>query len=182
MTAQVSDGLKFEGRWHRLSCEPLITWLSRRKNNSLRFRRLSTARSRGYGAQWEIHNGRLYLIAISGTFADGSPVTLESLFVNYSKQYLDSVGANDSSNAGPGAFAFWVTGTLSCSLGKLMKYEHAGYSSIHEGEMQFHMKDGFLLGTKVLQQREMPRWKTDDDMDDFPDDNSSKFDDLNTTG
>ena len=177
MTAQVSDGLKFEDRWYGLSCEPLITWLWRRKNKGLRFRRTSTACSRGYGAKWALHNGRLYLTSISGTFADGSPVTLESLFVNYSKQYLDSVGANDPFNAGPGAFAFWVTGTLRCSFGKLLRYEHAGYSSIYEGEIHLCMEDGFLIGTRIVH-REPPRRRTGDDLDDFLDSDYSMIDDL----
>lgn len=180
MTAQVSDGLKFEGRWYGLSCEPLITWLWRRKNKGLRFLRTNTACSRGYGATWEIHNGRLYLTKIAGTFVDGTPVTLESLFVNYSKQYLDSVGANDPANAGPGAFAFWVTETLTCSFGKLLQYAHAGYSSIYEKEIYFHMKDGFLLGTRILQ-RELPRRKAGHDIDDFLDSDASEFDDLDMT-
>ena len=112
MTAQVSDSMKFEGRWFSLSCEPLRYWLERRKSRKdrpLRFRPRSTACSRGYFVKWEIARGRLYMTSISGTLMDGSTVTPDALFANYSKQYLDSVGANDPANAGPGTFAFWVT-------------------------------------------------------------------------
>lgn len=162
MTAQISDRLKFEGRFFSLSCEPLITWLWRRKNKGLRFQRSSSACSRGYGAEWEIHQGRLYMSSIAGTLSDGSPATLASIFANYSKQYLDSVGANDPANAGPGAFAFWVTGTLTCSFGKLLKYKHAGYSSIREGELHLCMKDGFLIGTRIVHCELPLAWPGDD--------------------
>jgi hypothetical protein len=61
MTAQVSDSLLFEGRRFSLSCEPLITWLWRRKNKGLHFKRTNTALSRGYRANWEFQKGRLYM-------------------------------------------------------------------------------------------------------------------------
>lgn len=147
-----------------MSCEPLGTWLWRRKNKGLRFQRMSSACRRGYEAEWEIHKGRLYMSSITGTLSDGSPATFASMFANYSKQYLDSVGANDPANAGPGAFAFWVTGVLSCSFGKLLKYEHAGYASIREGELHLRMKDGFLIGTRIVH-RELPIAGPDDELD-----------------
>lgn len=162
MTAQAADLLIFEGRQYGLSCEPLTTWLWRRKNKSLRFQRMSTAVSRGYLSSWEINRGRLYLSSIRGTLIDGEPATLDSLFVNYSKQYLDSVGANDESNQGPGAFAFWVTGTLVCSFGNLLWYEHAGYESIHEFDLHLWVVDGFLRGTRIVQ-RQAPRGVSADD-------------------
>ena len=156
MTAQSSDPIRFEGRWYSLSCEPLINWLWRRKNKGLRFQRTNTACARGYQAEWLIERGRLYLASISGTMIDGSPITLDALFANYSKQYLDSVGANDPANAGPGAFAFWVTGTVGCRFGSLLRYVHAGYSSVYSGELHLCMQDGFLVGSRIVH-HERPR-------------------------
>lgn len=176
MTAQVSDSLIFEGRGFSLSCEPLITWLWRRKNRGLQFRMSNTACSRGYSSTWEIQRGRLYLTSISGTLRDGTAATLESLFVNYSKQYLDSVGANDPANAGPGAFAFWVTGTLRCSFGKLLKYEHMGYSSIHEGALHLCMQDGFLIGSRIVHRELRKRPPKVDVEDEFDESEDSEFD------
>jgi hypothetical protein len=163
MTAQASDSLKFEGRWFGLSCEPLRDWLDRpknRKNKTLRFRAASSACWRGYGARWEIARGRLYMTSIGGTLSDGSPVTPAVLFANYSKQYLDSVGANDPENAGPGTFAFWVTGLIWCSFGRLVRYEHMGYESIYEGQLHLVMKDGFLIGQRIVH-REVPKKKSE---------------------
>jgi hypothetical protein len=150
MTAQIGDRLLFEGRRFNLSCEPLITWLWRRKNKGLQFRRSHTACRRGYTSRWEIHRGRLYITSISGTLRDGTAATLDSLFVNYSRQYLDSVGANDPANAGPGAYAFWVTGTLRCSFGELLNYFHGGYASTYEGELLLSFKEGFLVGQRIV--------------------------------
>ena len=151
MTAQVGDGLKFEGRRFSLDCEPLAAWLSRRKNKTLTFRRRHTACWRGYVATWEVFRGRLYLTSISGTLSSGSAASVEALFANYTDQYLDSVGANDPANAGPGAFAFWVTGTLWCSFGPLLKYEHTGYASIRQSELHLVMREGFLIGSRIVQ-------------------------------
>lgn len=170
MTAQVGDSLGFEGRRFSLACEPLADWLSRRKNKALRFRQRHTACSRGYVARWEVSRGRLYLASIAGTLSGGTVASLDALFVHHSKQSLDSVGANAPANAGPGAFAFWVTGTLCCALGPLLKYAHTGYESISQRELHLVMRDGFLIGTRIVQ-REMPRdqgtWDVDDDLMDI---------------
>jgi len=150
MTAQISDSLNFDGRRFSLSCEPLGIWLDRRKNSALRFKRINTACWRGYRAGWEIARGRLYLRDFAASWPDGKPATLQALFGNYSHQYLDSVGANDPANAGPGAFAFWVTGTMCCRFGKTLQYVHMDYESITEGELQLVMKDGFLVGQRIV--------------------------------
>jgi hypothetical protein len=104
------------------------------------------------------------MTSISGTLSDGSSATLDSLFVNYSKQYLESVGFNDQSSAGSGAFAFWVTGTLRCSFGALLKYEHTGYASIHQGELHLVMEDGFLVGTRIVHRDPKSVRHDDDDL------------------
>lgn len=150
MTAQVTDGLTFEGRRYQLAGEPLADWLCRRKNRQLRFRAKSTACWRGYSARWEVTCGRLYLTSFSASLVDGTPATIDSLFANYSRQYLDSVKADDPSNAGPGRFAFWCTGTFSCPFGELLDYVHAGYESSYEGELLLSFKEGFLVGQHIV--------------------------------
>lgn len=170
MTAQVSDSLEFEGRSFSLSCEPLRNWLQRpknRKDKTLRFRSMSTACRRGYGARWEITGGRLYLTSIHAHLIDGSPVTPAMLFTNYSKQYLDSVGINDPANDGRGTFAFWVSGLIWCSFGRLLRYEHMGYSSVYEGELHLFMKDGFLIGQRIVHREQSKRSELDELEDEF---------------
>jgi hypothetical protein len=128
-------------------------WLYRRKNRkdkALRFSVKSSNCWRGYVAEWEISRGRLYLTSIKGKLADGSDATSSALFKNYSSQYLDSLGANDPANAGPGTFAFWVSGWMSYSFGQLLSYAHMGYGGIYEGQLFLLMKEGFLVGQQIV--------------------------------
>lgn len=150
MTAQVTDNLTFEGRGYQLASEPLAGWLYRRKNRQLHFRAQHTACSRGYSASWEVASGRLYLTSFSAHLDDGTSATIDSLFANYSRQYLDSVKADDPSNAGPGRFAFWCTGTLRCPFGARLKYVHSGYGSTYERDLLLNFEDGFLVGQRIV--------------------------------
>ena len=151
MTAQFADAIKFEGRMFELAGEPLAFWLERRKNKGLRFRREHTGLSRGYVSSWEVAKGRLYLTKFSAHMADGTMATVDALFKNYSSQYLDSVKAVDPSNAGLGQFAFWLTATMRCPLGKLIDYKHDGYSSVRERDLMLEFRDGFLVGSRIIE-------------------------------
>ncbi|WIV99680.1 AAA family ATPase [Kinneretia aquatilis] len=99
MTAQVSDVLCIEGHRRPLICEPLLGWLLRKKNRPLRLKRRTTACSRGYVAEWAIFNGRLFLTHVHGQWRDGSVVVANELFIHYSSQYFESVGARSPDNA-----------------------------------------------------------------------------------
>jgi hypothetical protein len=153
MTAQISDHILFEGRHFSLASEPLAAWLDRRKNRHLRFRRTSTACSRGYGAAWEVARGRLYLTKFVASLADGTPASMETLFANYTDQFYASVNACAPENAGPGRFAFWFTGMLRCPMGKQLAYRHYGYGSIFERDLCLCFKDGYLIGSRIVDNR-----------------------------
>lgn len=150
MTAQVSDVLYIEGHRRPLICEPLLGWLLRKKNRPLRLKRRTTACSRGYVAEWAIFNGRLFLTHVHGQWRDGSVVVANELFIHYSSQYFESVGARSPDNAGPGHFAFWVDGRLACSVGTLLCYSHAGYESVYEKTLELHVRQGFLVGQRLI--------------------------------
>lgn len=77
MTAQLTDGIKFEGRVFEMASEPLAFWLARRKNIALRFRRIHTVLSRGYVSSWEVSKGRLYLTKFTAEMVYGTPVTVK---------------------------------------------------------------------------------------------------------
>lgn len=150
MTAQISDTILIEGYKRLLYGEPLYSWLARRNNKALRFQRQSTACWRGYVAEWQVFNGRLFLKSIQGRHQDGSVIQIEDLFVHYSREYLDSVKAYAPSNAGPGQFAFWFSGCLECPVGKLQSYAHMGYMSVHEKMLVLHVHNGFVTGQHII--------------------------------
>ena len=150
MTAQGGDNIIFEGRRLVLASEPLASWLERRKNKNIHFRRKSTAVSRGYLALWEIARGRLYLTRLLASLPDGTPASMDALFENYTEQFYESVKAYAPENAGPGRFAFWYTGGLVCPLGKMLVYKHYGYGSIFERELVLCIREGYLIGSRIV--------------------------------
>jgi len=150
MTAQGGDNIVFEDRRLVLASEPLASWLGRRKNKNIYFRRKSTAVSRGYLALWEIARGRLYLTRLLASLPDGSPASVDALFENYTDQFFASVKAYAPENAGPGRFAFWYSGPLICPLGKMLVYKHYGYGSIFERELVLCIREGYLIGSRIV--------------------------------
>lgn len=170
MTAQVPDLILFEGRWMDLECEPLASWLDRRKNRQLRFRARTTACWRGYQARWKVDRGRLYLTRFSARLRNGRFAGLPTLFENYSAEFYAQNGANDPANQGPGRFAFWVTGIVRCSIGRLRHYVHAGYESIYEAELQLVFDRGFLVGQRIVWHDDIETpWEETDEWDDLED-------------
>ena len=41
-------------------------------------------------------------------------------------------------------FAGWVSGDLKCPYGKMLKYDHAGFSSVREHELILTFENGIL--------------------------------------
>lgn len=154
MTAQVPDSIFCEGCWRELACEPLRPWLARRKNSHLRFRPGSSACQRGYRSEWMVERGRLFLTRFSARLPNGQAAEMSMLFENYSVQFYKDCHANESENQGPGRFAFWVTGTLRCRLGRLLRYEHMGYESLYEAELHLVFDRGLLVGQRIVHHSE----------------------------
>lgn len=156
MTAQISDDLWFDGRHFRLADEPLEPWLCRRKNRRIRFHRVSTACTRGYTAAWAIYRGRLYMTDFHATLPDGGPVTMDTLFGNYTDAFYASARAYAPENEGPGVFAFWFTGGLICPFGGRLLYQHYGYGSVYQYELCLNIRDGYLLGSRIVDYTPLP--------------------------
>lgn len=149
MTAQVMDEIRFEGRRFALAADPLAPWLGRRKNRRLRFGVTSSVCWRGYRCGWEVYSGRLYLTWFEPSIRGPHTPSLHMLFENYSEQYYAGVGKGDPSYAGAGAFAFWVTDTLSCPLCELLEYHHIGFASVWEKTLLLHFEEGVLVGSQI---------------------------------
>jgi hypothetical protein len=134
MTAQVPEHLSYQGQNLRLFSEPLYSWLARRRNKHIRFKRRNTANGRGYSGHWEIIEDRLYLVSIRGTFSDGRDVTLGDLFPESPAR----------------VFANWVSGEILCPMGKILGYSHSGYSSIYESSLFLRFEQGILVGQRTV--------------------------------
>jgi hypothetical protein len=134
MTAQISERLVVDGVAMRMGTEPLAEWLSRRKNRSLRFKRKSTACSRGYVGSWAVSEGHLYLVHIAGELADGSIVTLETLFPGSVQKVLAS----------------WFSGMIDCPEGRMISYRHYGHASVHERSLCLRFHQGVLVDRRSI--------------------------------
>jgi len=87
---------------------------------------------------WDIQDSRLYLIDIAGSYEDGSPATLESLFPGFPDR----------------VFAHWYSGTLRVPQGELLKYRHMGWASTFERDLLIEVEDGVVKAMQVQTNRE----------------------------
>lgn len=137
MTAQEMDTIIIEGEAHHLASEPLEQCWKRHGRERPAFVAPHSACWRGYNSTWEIVDGALYLLDISGTIAApgqaGRPASLPELF--------------------PGepvpVFADWFTGTLRVPGGELLESEHMGYESVWERERQLDLVQGRVVAERM---------------------------------
>lgn len=150
MTAQIHDPVVFHGRRYWLDCEPLAPWLARKRNRNLRFRRTSTACTRGYRSSWEVRGGRLFLTAFVARLLNGRFAGIPTLFQAYSPPFFDSSGLRQHVSGPREVFAFWCTGVVQCHFGPCLEYVHCGYASRHAGEIHLHFEKGLLVGQRIV--------------------------------
>lgn len=137
MTAQASESLLLDGQKVRLCETPLNAYFAL-TGVTPQFQVETTACWRGYIGSWEIKDSRLYLIDIGGSYEDGSPITLESLFPGFPHR----------------VFAHWYSGTLRVPQGELLKYRHMGWASTFERDLLIDVEDGVVKGMQVQQNQE----------------------------
>jgi len=128
MTAQLPERLIFEGLEHAMCSNPLHDYFALGGPRP-DFRHSSTACWRGYVGTWEVIEGRLYLIALTGRLNGGEQATIETVFPGYRER----------------VFAHWVTGTVRLPQGKLLEYVHLGYASTYERDLLLQFRRGELI-------------------------------------
>lgn len=171
MTAQTGDKLTFENRTVSISSEPFAYYLAKMRPE-ISFLMHSTGCWRGYLAEWEIKDDRLYLTSLQGEarILDTEKRRAEKLRLRrLLKQGIITCGDNgkllrearenmtctkkvDIQTLFPGeesVFAGWFTGTIRIKQGKLLKYIHAGYESVYEEDLFLHFCEGILTGRET---------------------------------
>lgn len=83
----------------------------------------STACWRGYQGTWEIKDGQFYLVGLRGRYrmSEGDPI-----------------------------LADWFTGVLRVLKGRLIRYVHMGFGSVHQGEVHIKIENGVVLDSRVI--------------------------------
>jgi len=132
MTAQFPETLHYDGRKLSMCTEPLNDYFAF-ANITPNFASNCTALWRGYVGEWEINDGRLYLIRLSGTLEDGTEASLGSIF----PEFLERV------------FAHWYSGIIRVPQGKILEYVHMGYGSTYEDDLLIEIEKGVVTTTTV---------------------------------
>ena len=132
MTAQFGEILRYRDEDVSLCTEPLGSYFAMGGHNP-GFQKISTALHRGYVGNWEIVDGRLYLVKIEATLMSLREATLEDVFPGF----------------GDRVFAHWYSGTLRIPRGKLLRYVHGGWGSVYERDEMVPIERGVVRGSWV---------------------------------
>jgi len=132
MTAQVTEVLHYKGERLSMRTEPLSDYFAQ-MGHEPEFQRSSSACWRCYVGKWEILLDRLYLVSVSASYADGTAVTLDSLFPGFEDR----------------VFAHWYTGVINIPRGKMTEYVHLGYASRYERDLFLAIENGIVVDTQL---------------------------------
>jgi len=133
MTAQISEKLLYEGEMHSMCSEPLEVYFALGGNNP-GFQSYCTALWRGYVGSWEIIDGRLYLVGLTGTAKDGCEANLATVFPGFPDR----------------VFAHWFSGKVRLPQGKQLEYVHMGYGSTYERDLFLHFDKGVITKKELI--------------------------------
>ena len=132
MTAQISEILHYQGRKRRMCTEPLGDYFAL-ADIKPGFEYSSTALWRGYVGEWDVQDGRLYLIKLTGNLEGGQPASLEAFFPGFPNR----------------VFADWYTGQVRLPMGELVQYVHGGYGSTYEQDLLIDFDQGVVTQTTL---------------------------------
>lgn len=135
-TAQIPDFLIYDGDTLSIYANPLESYFDTHSRPDSIFNRYGynlTACWRGYIGYWELKNDSLYLIELQG---DSTSIDLSLIFQD--RETKDKI------------FADWYDNSILNPYGKLLHYEHMGYSSIYEFEREFVFANGILKEIKYF--------------------------------
>jgi len=136
MTAQIGETLHYRGESLTMATEPLESYFAMGGHNPGLWPS-NTALHRGYEGCWEIVDGRLYLVSLSGSLWGGMKASLESMFPGFPER----------------VFAHWYSGTLRIPRGDRLRYVHGGYVSIYECDEMLEIESGVIRRTWMRDNR-----------------------------
>ena len=100
---------------------------------NLSFESSCSALWRGYVGRWEIVDGRLYLIGLTGTLEDGTEASVATIFPDFPDR----------------VFAHWYSGTIRIPQGKQLEYVNGSYDSTFEQDLILDLERGVVKSTQV---------------------------------
>jgi hypothetical protein len=141
MTAQVHETLILDGmRTSMAFCPPLplghrrvvVVDVGEQPEDTRRLTS-STACWRGYVGTWQVRDGRLFLVALAGSYA--------------------LIGSEP-------LFADWFTGVLRVPAGRELEDVHMGFGSVYEEELHLRVEEGVVTASRKVDNRgkQIDRW------------------------
>lgn len=132
MSGQLYERIRYEGTDYGLAAMPLEEYFNANPARRPKFSGFNTGCMRGYLAQWEVRDKKLYLVGMEMVIQ--TDATFSSVFPE----------------AGDGIFAEWVSGDLVCPYGRMLRYDHAGFASVREHELILTFEKGVLKSTRTV--------------------------------
>jgi hypothetical protein len=129
------DRIIYEGAEYGLAAAPLGAFFKENPERAPRFNSFSAGCRRGYAARWEVRDNKIYLVGMDMVCETES--TFQSIFPG----------------AGDGLFAYWISGELVCSRGKMVSYDHAGFARKREYELTLTAERGTVVSSTTRDNR-----------------------------
>ena len=163
MTAQETDFILIDGVQHQLLTNPLEAYREMYRRDMVFFQEHpNTACWRGYVAEWEIDEGKLFLLKVNGYVSyrgekSGPRSKIDELRgVNFDL-FKYKVPATLSELFGPvkeRVPATWFTGELRVPQGEMSEYIHHAYASRHSGYLIVPVESGVCGEQKYVSDNE----------------------------
>ena len=162
MTAQATDLILIDGVQHNLFTNPLDAYREKYRRDMIFLEdHPNTACWRGYVAEWEIDEGRLFLLKVVGN------ISYKGRGSDYNIFY-DKIPATLSEIFGPVSGrvpATWYSGELRVPLGEMVEYVHAGYGSRYPKYLLISVENGVCGEQKYVSHEEYKELMAEQDQD-----------------
>jgi hypothetical protein len=132
MTQQIADCLWDQGELHPMSALPLEAYFAQKKLDP-GFVAEWTSNWRGYHAEWELLDGRLYLVSLTGRLRDGSAASLSTFFPG----------------AGQRVFARWFSGRMRMGQGEMLSPPSRERAAVYERQVSLYVIRGVVIWRRV---------------------------------
>lgn len=133
MTTQTPEMLRYEGEDLETRSTPLEAYFALTGGKPF-FDSICSAMWRGYVGRWEIVDGRLYLVELSGgTMNGGTEISLAAFFPGFPDR----------------VFAHWYSGTIRLPQGRELESLHRRDYSIFERDLFLSLERGIVKSTRV---------------------------------
>jgi hypothetical protein len=155
MTAQMADSLIYKEKQFDLFANPLENYFEINPPRP-NFVAGSTANRKGFLAEWEIDDDRLYLVGLSGSMCvKPHEVTAQNSYWCRAKHHGECEAVDICLDdffevTACRVFANWYSGEVRLPHGEMLEYVHSGFGSKYERYLMIDIEAGDVSGTRII--------------------------------